>query len=651
MGKSRDARSQWGNELVLNQRKRGGRLRLLITALVVTSVSIVGAVGTAFATPTNSATGTLEICKAASGDSFAGTFGFKVQGLSEVVEVQVGLCSLPIKLRPGTVTVTEVERPGYSVEGIATVPANRLQEKNLGAGTAKVAIVAGDANQTMLTFTNKVIPKGYLEVCKAKPNDNDKLEGYGSFTVGQPGSQPQTVSVRVGACSLPIQLTPGPATITEVANSGAQLVDIETTPEDRVLSKDLTRRSVTVEIVAGGRSAQTMVTFINKKVIPPPTTGLVKICKRAGRGVEQGTPFTFTVGGKTLVVQAGECSSKQTVPFGRLTVTEKAAPWTQVSDIDVDPSGAVVSRNLRDGTVIVEVKADRVVTEVDFTNTATPPGTLKVCKVPGTGVVPRTPFSFTVGTRRVTIPAGSCLPLTLPAGKVEISEAATAGLFVTDIKVVGAGGLISANPSDGKALVNVASGQITEVLYTNARRNTPGSGCVQPMRWFKHHPGDVKGLVPTGGLMVGGDRLTAAQVQAILEKAARSGNFRFELEGELIAALLNQARRASTPASVQAAINAAQLLLSQSDGALHNGAINSTRLDWWATVTYNGQTYQAGQLVDTLSSFNEGAARGGPRSCSKHRGDGHDDGKDDNHKNDNHKNDNFKWHNRYCWPI
>ena len=331
-------------------------------------------------------------------------------------------------------------------------------------------------------------------------------------------------------------------------------------------------------------------------------------------------------------------------------MTETAAPWTQVSDIDVDPSGALVSRNLKEGTVTVEVKADRVVTEVDFTNTATPPATLKVCKVPGIGVVPRTPFRFTVGTRQVTVPAGSCLPLLLPAGKVEITEAATAGLRVTDIKVVGAGGLISASPGAGKALVNVVSGQITEVLYTNAKRNTPGTGCAQPMKWFKQHPGDVQRLVPTGGLMVGGDRLTAAQVQAILGKAGHGGNFRFVLEGELIAALLNQLRRVSTPASVQAAINATQFLLSQSDGALHNGAINTAKLDWWATVTYNGTTYRAGQLADTLSSFNEGAAKGGSRSCSKHGGDGHDDDKNDDHKND-HKNDNYKWHNRFSWPI
>jgi hypothetical protein len=172
------------------------------------------------------------------------------------------------------------------------------------------------------------------------------------------------------------------------------------------------------------------------------------------------------------------------------------------------------------------------------------------------------------------------------------------------------------------------------------------------MKWFKHHPKDGKRYVPAGGLTVGGDRLRAGQVQAILGKAGHGRNLRFELEGELIATLLNQLRRASTPSSVQAAINASQFLLSQHGGALHNGAINTSKLDWWTTVTYNRKTYRANQLVDTHSSFNEGAAKGGPRPCRKHRDDGHDDdnddGQDDDKDNDN-KNCRWRFYRR-CSP-
>ena len=89
------------------------------------------------------------------------------------------------------------------------------------------------------------------------------------------------------------------------------------------------------------------------------------------------------------------------MPFGELTVTEQAVPWTQVSHIDVDPPGAVLEQQTsRQGSVTVDVKADRVVTEVEFTNKATPPGSVKICKVAGHGVVPGTLFNFTVGNRR-----------------------------------------------------------------------------------------------------------------------------------------------------------------------------------------------------------------------------------------------------------
>ena len=95
------------------QRKRVGRLRLLVAALAVTSISVVGAMGTASAVPSpKPSKGVLEICKAAAGNErFSGTFGFKVQGVDGVVQVPVGYCSLPIKLSPGTVTVTEVRPP------------------------------------------------------------------------------------------------------------------------------------------------------------------------------------------------------------------------------------------------------------------------------------------------------------------------------------------------------------------------------------------------------------------------------------------------------------------------------------------------------------------------------------------------------------
>jgi hypothetical protein len=141
---------------------------------------------------------------------------------------------------------------------------------------------------------------------------------------------------------------------------------------------------------------------------------------------------------------------------------------------------------------------------------------------------------------------------------------------------------------------------------------------------------------------VGGDRLTAKQVQAIFKKAERGGNLRFELEGELIAALLNQLRGASTSTSVQSAVDASQLLLSQSDGAVRNrkGALTTTKLEWWSKVTHNGKSYQAGNLTNALGSYNEGQFEGGPRPCGKPK-------KDKKNGEDDYEH----WSSRFAWPI
>jgi len=619
---------------VPKQSKRAGRLRLLISALVATSVSLVGAVGTAYAT--TPATGTLEICKLASGPGVTGTFDFRIEGRPGTVEVPVGGCSFPITLPVGQATVTEVTRPGFTVSAIGAVPSDRLLQSNRAAGSARVSIVAGGvSNQTILTFANKAMPKGFLEVCKAKPA-RDSLKGSFNFTVEQANSPTQTVTVPVGGCSRALQLLAGTATVTEVERTGAKLVNVAVTPRDRLVgAPDLTNRKATVRIVAGGEARQTIVTFINRNDPPPPPTGLVKICKHAGDGVADGTPFTFmlaTRGTPSVTVKAGSCSSPQRVPVGDLTVTEKATIGLQVSNISVEPREALVGTpDLTAGTVTVSVAAGsgRVVTEVDFTNRKARPGTLKVCKVAGNGVVNRTPFDFTVGATPVRVRAGSCsLPLTVPAGNVRITEAPTDGMQVTDITVVGAGALVSKDLAARKVTVNVASSLVTEAVFTNARPASPVSGCVWPDRYFKKHPGEISRRVPGGGLTIGGDRLSAEQVRYIL-KTGRRVNLRLKLQSELAAALLNQLGGASTPTGVQAGVNAGQLLLSQRDGALHKGSVNKIRFNRGSKLTFNGHTYRALQLRDTLRSYNGGKWQGGPRRCGHHN--------DDNRWNDSYK--------------
>jgi hypothetical protein len=531
---------------VPRQRKRAvGRLRLLFAALVATTVSVVGAAGTASAAP-DPATGSLEICKVASGPAVAGTFGFRVQGQPGIVEVEVGTCSFPITVPVGQTTVTEVARPGFSVDTITATP-GRLVQSNPAQGTARVSIVPGDeSNQTIVTFANKATPKGFLEICKDAAPGDDELEGDFNFTVSQAGRRTETVTVPVGQCSEALQLFVGTATVTEVGRTGSRLVGVTATPPGRLVgTPNLSTRTATVRIVPGDLATQTIVTFTNKTVPPPPPpTGLVKVCKRAGTGVARGTTFTFTLATtetRSVNVKAGSCSLPQEVPAGSLTVTEKATSGLQVSNIRVAPPSALVGTpNTTAGSVTVTVRRGRV-TEVEFTNRTAPPGTVKVCKVAGNGVVRRTPFRFTAGSTPVTVLAGSCsLPLTVPAGNLTITETPTQGMRVTDITVVGAGALVSRDLAAGRVTIDVASSLVTEVVFTNAKPSRPVVGCVKPWKRYWKDRRMVGDLVPNGGLTVGGDQLSAAQVQSILRMAASSENFRFELQGELIAALLNQ---------------------------------------------------------------------------------------------------------------
>src|SRR5207302_1547377 len=153
----------------------------------------------------------------------------------------------------------------------------------------------------------------------------------------------------------------------------------------------------------------------------------------------------------------------------------------------------------------------------------------------------------TVGTTKTTAKAGSCsAPLTLPAGNVTVTETAATGFAVTAITVKGVGTLVSSDVAKGSAVVKVASGA-TDVSFTN---KVPG--------------------------VIGGVALTPAQIAAIYGRG--SENFLNQLSQQLITARLNQLSGASTPAAVQAAIDAAQALEKAAGGPLTGKATPETKV-------------------------------------------------------------------------
>jgi len=136
------------------------------------------------------------------------------------------------------------------------------------------------------------------------------------------------------------------------------------------------------------------------------------------------------------------------------------------------------------------------------------------------------------------------------------------------------------------------------------------TGCVDSKGFFKNHPAVVAKLVAANGgtLLIGGVALTPAQIAAIYGRG--SENFLNQLSQQLITARLNQLSGASTPAAVQAAIDAAQALEKAAGGPLTGKATPETK------VVVGGVTFTAAQLAATLSTYNAGNATGGPTPCA-----------------------------------
>jgi hypothetical protein len=165
--------------------------------------------------------------------------------------------------------------------------------------------------------------------------------------------------------------------------------------------------------------------------------GGVKVCKVAGPGVKAETPYTFTAGGQSVIVNAGPAPGGHCVAFpqlfdyGPLEIRETAQPLVQVQPpITVVPAGRFVSSDPAAGKVTVMV--DSGVTEASFTNRG--PGWMEVCKE----TVPTSTtklFDFTVqppvgpAIALAPVPGGSqCSPpLKVASGTVSVTETVPAG--------------------------------------------------------------------------------------------------------------------------------------------------------------------------------------------------------------------------------
>jgi hypothetical protein len=123
------------------------------------------------ATFTNSALGTIEVCKTMTDWTYNGTpFQFEVNGGAPFT-VLAGQCSGPISVPAGTATVQELPHANFSLVGFTAVGPDGSNRLLSGTNPIVVSVpYGGVGNETLVTATNKV-NTGQFKVCKELDNN------------------------------------------------------------------------------------------------------------------------------------------------------------------------------------------------------------------------------------------------------------------------------------------------------------------------------------------------------------------------------------------------------------------------------------------------------------------------------------------------
>ena len=374
-------------------------------------------------------------------------------------------------LLAGNYTVTETMQSGWT---------NSLP----GGATPQIPVTLADGDIKTVLFGNfqsgGTPDHDDAQICIQKFND---LNGNGvhdanepwlpgwSFTIHQEPNGPDIHGTTddKGVYCTDKALAAGLYTITETMQSGWT----NTLPGGQTPSIEINLyESTTQTVLFGNHQAQ--------------DTGILKICKVAGDGVEIGTPFDFDVtsGGNSSTVggvpagpaPGGYCQIAGSYPIGsQVQVDEAAQDGFQVTGIGFsNPSAEVPSlTHVDQGQAGVTIQPG--VTEVTFTNIGTT-GYIEICKA---GDV-KGDFTFTVEGQDHTVPAGACTPaIKVKAGKVVIHEHPTAGTAMAGCAIYPSGRSIACNPAGWTATAEAKGGGLpneTIVTITNKRATATDTG-------------------------------------------------------------------------------------------------------------------------------------------------------------------------------
>ncbi len=432
------------------------RIRVIARNLVLGSAfaGVLGAAAPALAGASTNPPkfGYAEICKTfragpAGAPMYQGTFWYKLSSGEWSTTVSLNalqggpqVCTEPLLVPAGTVTVTEKSAPWFSVSSITPTqgdPGTVTPSSSVtGMATLSVNPAPGPGDKSMTTtvqYTNDPVT-GVVEVCKRPDANSPSLLGTYNFNVTSQSSDINVYDAKTGAYDLPWSTTASatissaglgcsgpitvPAGVVQTVEPGTTFVTAITATSNgsNMLTSPAPNlaQGTSYEVVqAGDTTNQTIVTYTD-------ALSTVKVCKAWTGSPTPTTQFPFTLSssgaaGPTAVsssigLTAGSCQIVGAVRAGtQVNITEGIVVGTKVASIGVSPTSnsqgmsPIVPGSLSLPNRTIRVIAGAGETTVTYTDMAADPGTLKICLMPtdnaAAGTVP-----FTVnGTQTINV--------------------------------------------------------------------------------------------------------------------------------------------------------------------------------------------------------------------------------------------------------